>query len=315
MATPTGAYSVTVTASGGGLTRTAPFALTVDAPCPSLPGSYPATSWDRVSCDSAFVLKLADVPDEPVEKFDNDWGRGLVGGIRADDIGFRSGRTITIPTSGDYRFAAGADDGVRVWIDGAPFLDKWFQQVYTVYNFTVTLTAGSHQVRVDYYDGPADARVSFTYSQVTAPDVTPPARVTNLNATAMGTQSISLRWTAPGDDGTIGTASVYDLRFSSAGPLSDTNFLLATRILTGVPGSPGTLESASATGLSPGTRYWFGIKTADEVPNWSPLSNIATVLTLVPPDTTPPVVGFTTPANGTIVSGDVQVSTRPTVSV
>src|SRR2546426_5139762 len=287
--TPTGSYTVTVTAAGAGVSRTAPFGVAVDAPCPSVPDSYPAASWDRVWCDSALVFKLADVPDEPVEKFNNNWGRGLVGGIRTDDIGFRSGRTINIPTAGDYQFAAGADDGVRVWIDGVPYVDKWFQQAYTVYNFTVTLTAGSHQVRIDYYEGPSDARVSFTYAQVMAPDVTPPAKVTNLNATSTGTQSISLRWTAPGDDGTIGTASVYDLRFSSAGPLDNTNFLLATRILTGAPGSAGTLESASATGLSPGTRYWFGLRTADEVPNWSLLSNIADAVTQgAPPDTTPP---------------------------
>ena len=289
VATPTGAYSITVTASGGGVSRTAPFALTVNAPCPTVPGSYPTTSWDRVWCDSALVLKLADAPDEPVEKFDNNWGRGVVAGIRADDLGFRSGRTINIPTAGDYQFAAGADDGVRVWIDGTSFIDKWFQEAYTVYNFTVTLTAGSHQVRLDYYEGPGDARVSFTYAQVTPPDVTPPARVTNLNATSTGTQSISLRWTAPGDDGATGTASIYDLRSSSAGPIDDTNFLLATRILTGVPGISGTPESMSVTGLSTGTRYWFGLRTADEVPNWSPTSNVADAVTQSPPpDTTPP---------------------------
>ena len=86
--------------------------------------------------------------------------------------------------------------------------------------------------------------------------------------------SVSLTWTAPGDDSLSGTASQYDLRYSTA-PITATNFASASRF-TGTPNpSPsGTKENATVTGLSSGTTYYFALKTGDEVPNWSGISNV-----------------------------------------
>ena len=41
-----------------------------------------------------------------------------------------------------------------------------------------------------------------------------------------------------------------------------------------LPQAAGTSETLVVTGLTPSTTYYFGIKVADEVPNWSGLSNI-----------------------------------------
>src|SRR5262249_53507445 len=49
-------------------------------------------------------------------------------------------------------------------------------------------------------------------------------------------------------------------------------------------GAPGTHQSATVTGLSPSTTYYFAIKTGDEVPNWAPISNVVTATTTVAPD-------------------------------
>ena len=46
------------------------------------------------------------------------------------------------------------------------------------------------------------------------PDGTPPATITNLTVLAADDTSITLGWTAPGDDGDRGTAARYDLRYS-----------------------------------------------------------------------------------------------------
>ncbi|MCL5435985.1 MAG: PA14 domain-containing protein [Patescibacteria group bacterium] len=132
--------------------------------CPATPSSYPTDSWDRVWCDHSFNMKLADVPDEPIEQFNTDWGTGLVGGIRSDDIGFRSGRTINIPALGTYIFSVGSDDGVRVWIDGNLVDDHWYDRGYIVDTFSATLTAGNHQVRMDYYENGGGAHASFSYT-------------------------------------------------------------------------------------------------------------------------------------------------------
>lgn len=100
--------------------------------------------------------------------------------------------------------------------------------------------------------------------------------------------SVTLNWTTPGDDGMVGTASAFDLRYSTS-PITATNFLAATRWTSmPVPASPGTQQSVTVTGLQANTTYYFAIKTADDVPNWSPISNIVSRTTLLAPDVTRP---------------------------
>jgi len=90
-----------------------------------------------------------------------------------------------------------------------------------------------------------------------------------------------LTWTAPADDGgTEGTASEYDIRYSLS-PITDYNWDNATPC-TGEP-SPkpaGTTKSFTVTGLFPSTTYYFALKTADEVPNSSGISNSASGTTV-----------------------------------
>lgn len=86
--------------------------------------------------------------------------------------------------------------------------------------------------------------------------------------------SCSLSWTAPGDDGTTGTAAQFDLRFGTS-PITVGNWNSFARFTTASPQAPGTKQSAVMTGLTPSTTYHFNIRTADEVPNWSSASNAA----------------------------------------
>jgi len=97
--------------------------------------------------------------------------------------------------------------------------------------------------------------------------------------------SVTLTWTTPGDDGLTGTASQFDIRYSTS-PITASNFASATRWTTGVPApaAPGTQQSVQVTGLSPSTTYWFAIKTADEVPNWASISNVVSRTTGTAPD-------------------------------
>jgi len=100
--------------------------------------------------------------------------------------------------------------------------------------------------------------------------------------------SVTVSWTTPGDDGTIGTASQFDLRYSTS-PITTNNFSSATRwTQTPVPTAPDTHQTVVVTGLSPATTYYFAIKTADEVPNWSGISNVIQATTSLAPDVTRP---------------------------
>lgn len=89
------------------------------------------------------------------------------------------------------------------------------------------------------------------------------------------TRTVTLQWTAPGDDGVIGRASHYDVRFSRT-PITPTNYMFATRLNTAIlPGVVGTSERLTVVGLTPGVAYYFAIRAVDDASNWAPVSNIA----------------------------------------
>jgi prepilin-type N-terminal cleavage/methylation domain-containing protein len=120
------------------------------------------------------------------------------------------------------------------------------------------------------------------------PDTTPPAAITNLSLSTPTINSILLSWTAPGDDGITGTATSYDIRYSTS-LITEVNWASATQV-TGEP-TPllaGSNQTMTVSSLSANTTYYFAMKTSDEVPNISALSNVPSLATLPLPDTTPP---------------------------
>jgi hypothetical protein len=132
--------------------------------------------------------------------------------------------------------------------------------------------------------------VSNSATEVTLPDpdLIPPAAVNDLAASDATISTVELSWTAPGDDGSAGTAQYYDIRYSTAVISSLTwDYVTECKDLP-VPKSPGSNEHYQVTGLTPDTKYFFALKTADEVPTWSELSNIAEATTILEEDLTPP---------------------------
>jgi hypothetical protein len=112
----------------------------------------------------------------------------------------------------------------------------------------------------------------------TAQELSPPAAITDLEASASSETEVLLTWTAPGDDGLIGTASQYDIRYMpwrSAG----FNWSDATSVIgEPVPKPGGEPDSFIVDGLDPETNYYFAMMTSDEVPNVSEVSNVAFAL-------------------------------------
>lgn len=86
--------------------------------------------------------------------------------------------------------------------------------------------------------------------------------------------SLTLRWTAPGDDGVIGRAARYDLRYSIL-PITANSFALATAV-TGLPlpKPAGSVETFTVTGLLSGVSYYFALRAVDDAGNWSGVSNL-----------------------------------------
>ena len=106
---------------------------------------------------------------------------------------------------------------------------------------------------------------------------------TVLHSVPPGKAVAILSWTAPGDDGNVGTAYRYDLRMSEV-PITEENFRQCT-IIHSMPAPllAGSLDTVFIE-VSAGS-YYFAIKTADEIFNWSTISNIPFAIKgVLPPD-------------------------------
>jgi hypothetical protein len=111
------------------------------------------------------------------------------------------------------------------------------------------------------------------------PDVTPPAAISDLSATALSAIEVQLNWTSTGDDGMTGLATSYEIRYNTE-PVNDSNWensALVQDVI--VPEISGSQQSFIVSGLSGGLTYYFAIKIVDEAGNASPVSNVVDAYT------------------------------------
>ena len=96
---------------------------------------------------SPVLIQLRD------RSLDYDWGAGGPGrGVPTDGFSAR--------WTGQFAFAGGRHDLHRhrrrrrptLYLDGQLVIDSWIDQAATTYTATRTLTAGTHQVKVEYYE-------------------------------------------------------------------------------------------------------------------------------------------------------------------
>ena len=135
---------------------------------------------------------------------------------------------------------------------------------------TLPLACGHHAVSAN---GSADG--SFTVV-----DTTPPDAVTDLAVSTATTHSLTLTWTAPGDDGNNGTATEYDIRYATANIDNETWEFAIQASGEPAPGPAGSNETFVVDGLTAATTYYFALKTIDDAGNRANLSNIASGATL-----------------------------------
>ncbi|RKG80569.1 hypothetical protein D7W79_07675 [Corallococcus exercitus] len=125
----------------------------------------------------------------------------------------------------------------------------------------------------------ADGFQDITSSDLIISDTQAPAAATGFSATAVDGASIRLDWQAPGDDGVLGTAARYELRYATSA-ITDATFDSATLVTgVGAPQTAGTAESFTVTGLTEGTTYHFALKTFDGADNASALATASTATT------------------------------------
>jgi hypothetical protein len=67
--------------------------------------------------------------------------------------------------SGTYLFSTEADDGIRVSIDGARLIDRWAEGSERI-NKQRVMSAGVHQIRVDYFEKTGLAMVKVSWRKL-----------------------------------------------------------------------------------------------------------------------------------------------------
>jgi hypothetical protein len=158
--------------------------------------------------------------------------------------------------------------------------------VPSIVNATFGPTFDGHPVAGSIVLGTGEGGSTTGALDQAGPDPVPPATIQDLGVGWSSDHAVGLGWTAPGDNGTSGTAAAYDLRWSVA-PINDANFAAATPASAPPPVSGGSTQFASLGGLSPGTRYYVAVRTRDAAGNWSLVSS-ALSATTTSNDTEPP---------------------------
>jgi hypothetical protein len=106
-------------------------------------------------------------------------------------------------------------------------------------------------------------------------DNTSPIRVTNLAVVDAGDNTLTLEWTAPGDDGASGTATSYQIRMSDS-PINAANFAAATPVLNPpTPVGGGNTQGFIVTGVDTTLETHFALRAVDDAGNTSQVSNDA----------------------------------------
>jgi hypothetical protein len=73
---------------------------------------------------------------------------------------------------GTYQFDVASDDGIRIYIDGSIVYDRWFDQEDVPRTFEQNVAAGTHTVRVEYYNNRYNASVIVSWQLLYSDETT-----------------------------------------------------------------------------------------------------------------------------------------------
>ncbi|KRD11568.1 hypothetical protein ASE21_07620 [Flavobacterium sp. Root901] len=113
--------------------------------------------------------------------FDRNVGAGTVRGVVTNICGsapadnfFVRYKMRTTTAAGTYNISLGGDDGIRLYIDGTLVLNRWNDHSFILDAALYTLTAGSHDFVLEYYENGGSARTNFSYGLIKGDNVNLP---------------------------------------------------------------------------------------------------------------------------------------------
>jgi glucose/arabinose dehydrogenase len=237
-------------------------------------------------------------------------------GVPADGWSVRWTGFVKLPTTGTYTFEVIADDGIRAWVNGVQFANRWANAGNT--SFVSAGVAGSAgaliPVTLEHYDGSGDSTVKFRWKTPSQPTYWVSVPLAQLQSTTSGSNtppSVSL--SAP-TSATVGVAVTLGATASDTdGSVARVEFFDGTTSIGSDTTSPYSISWTPATA---GTRSL----TARATDNVGAVTTSAAATVNVAPsgsgDTTAPSVGITSPANfADNLTGNLTISATATDNV
>jgi len=131
---------------------------TPSQPPTSVTHGLTATYFDNLDLTGAISTRL-----DPTINF--DWHKqSPAAGIAAETFSARWTGQLVVDHAGDYTFTTTSDDGVRLWVDDTRVVDAWTDHSRRDDHATVTLAAGNHDIRMEYYNNRYDAVARLAWS-------------------------------------------------------------------------------------------------------------------------------------------------------
>ena len=158
---------------------------------------------------------------------DYSWGTGSPDpAIQTDNFSARWTGNFNFANTGSYTFTATTDDGVRIWVDGNPVIDNWQDQTETTVTGATTLSAGTHQVKVEYYEKTNLASAHVSWVQGVAPNQPPVPVIDTPTSSRTYAVGDSISFSGHGTDPEDGALAASKLSWTLLDPpLHDANHL------------------------------------------------------------------------------------------
>lgn len=84
-------------------------------------------------------------------------------GIPYDWYSARWTGSLRVPAGSAPRIGVEGNDGYRLWIDGQLVIDRWYKRSFATTFAAVPLTAGAHDVRLEYFESTGNARLKLVW--------------------------------------------------------------------------------------------------------------------------------------------------------
>jgi len=165
---------------------------------------------------------------------------------------------LRVPMSvGEQSGYAQSGDDAQIYINGVLVITAYLEPTHQPVTLPISVGDSGETIRMD------------VYAQI------PPEAIDDLSAlTGANDGAVDLTWTAPGNNGDLGTVAGYVVKYSQNPIASQTEFNSAdTFPQNWTPKPPGGTETRAVTDLDHGQIYYFAVEAVDNVPLQASMSN------------------------------------------